>query len=121
MLCSHQVAGIGLTYSLPFMIASILCRSLLRPGHQERPPILRVDHLGLLDGAGGIHMLGTDARAFADERAFPDPLAGGNEVGALVLGAVARVEVVALSQGNFGSPLTIMPQLPHTPMRHDQR
>ena len=47
-------------------------------------------------------MLGTDARAFADERAFPDPLAGGNEVGALVLGAVARVEVVALSEGNGG-------------------
>src|SRR6476659_1795852 len=26
-----------------------------------------------------------------------------------------------VSHVNFGSPFTVMPQLPHTPMRHDQR
>src|SRR5262249_40843672 len=38
------------------------------------------------------------------EGAFPDTFTAGNKVSALILGAVARVEIVALSQGNGRRP-----------------
>src|SRR5262245_11334718 len=75
--------------------------SLLRPRQDERqPPFLRVDRLGLLNGSGGVHVFRTNPAALADERALPDAFAAGDHLGPDLLCPVARVEIVALGQGD---------------------
>ena len=49
-------------------------------------------------------MLGADARALADKGAFPDPLARGNDLGAFVFGAVARVVLLAVKPADPEAP-----------------
>jgi len=56
----------------------------------------------LLDGAGGIDVLGADAGAFADESAAPDGVVLG-ENGESVFGTlIAGVEIVALGKRDGG-------------------
>src|SRR5262249_40559694 len=72
-----------------------LVRSRQQPGLE---PIQRGGNFGLLDGGGGIDVLGTHLRAGADEGAFPNALVAGDHVGPLVVAVVTRIEIVAVRQ-----------------------
>src|SRR5213080_5514121 len=55
---------------------------ILRPGHQERfEPLDSRRQLVLLNGAGRIHVLGTNLGALSHERASPDSLMLGQHEG----------------------------------------
>src|SRR5213080_1696850 len=72
---------------------------MLRPGHQERfEPLYSRRQLVLLDGAGRVHVLGTNLGALSHERASPDSLMLGQHVHALMRALVTRVHVVALRE-----------------------
>src|SRR5262245_2182653 len=69
--------------------------SSVRSGQQPRlEPIQRGGNLGLLDGGGGIDVLGTHLRAGSDESALPNALVAGDHVGPLLLAVVTGIEIV---------------------------
>src|SRR6516164_11443158 len=73
--------------------------SSVRSGQQPRlEPIQRGGNFGLLDGGGGIDVLGTHLRAGADEGAFPNALVAGDHVGPLLLAVITRIEIVPVCQ-----------------------
>src|SRR5215470_7340623 len=61
-------------------------------------PIQRGGNFGLLDGGGGIDVLGTHLRASADEGALPIALVARDHVGPLLLAVVTRIEIVPVRQ-----------------------
>src|SRR5262249_62321222 len=60
--------------------------------------------LGTREGARGVDVLRAALRALADERAAPDPLVLGQDLHPLAAARVARIEVVALREGDRGRP-----------------
>src|SRR5262245_33546975 len=79
--------------------------SLLAPPEEEGlEPFQRRLQLVALDGPGRIDVLGTDLGAFTHEGAAPDPVVPGEDLQPLPRPLVARVEVVALGQGDGGRP-----------------
>src|SRR5439155_18256059 len=75
------------------------------PRHEEglEPP-QRGPQLVALDGAGGIDVLRAGPGTFAHKGAGPDPLVPGEDRQPLPGPLVARVEVVALGDGDGGRP-----------------
>ena len=74
-------------------------------------PIERSLQLVLLDGAGGIHVFWTHARALSDEGAAPDPVGMSEQRKPLFRPLVSAVQVVALCQSvgdfRFGAGMTL--------------
>src|SRR5215208_4181830 len=80
-------------------------RSSRTPRHHERLQRLeRGAQLVALDGACGIDVLRTDHATLADEGAPPDPLVLGQDLESFRGALVARIEVVALGEGDRGRP-----------------
>src|SRR5262249_17051943 len=87
-------------HALRFFEASL---TAARAGHDPaQPPLLGRLHFRLLDGAGGVDVLGADLAALAHEGALPNTFVAEDRVLSLLTGAVARVKVVALGQGDRG-------------------
>src|SRR2546428_457076 len=96
---------------------------LMPSGHHKRfHPFERSLKFVLLDGAGRVNMLRANPRTFTNERASPDALRMRQQAQPFLRTlAPFPYEERNVAQVSFGSPFTIIPQLPQTPMRQDQR
>src|SRR5262249_53119219 len=98
--------------SIPAFYATsddIRCRyssvSCFSPRHQKRfEPLRRRFQFVLLNGPGGIDLLGTDLRAFADESASPYSFVLRENIEPFFRALIARIHVVALRESDCCRP-----------------